>query len=132
MRHSVAIALLAALTSMAWLPQVSAQGTSGDLPPHSMKGYELYSWEADGAWQFALVVGTDRLKSYAEVSAPERRMDDLATLKQKLDGLHRGEQISWIVTRVPGVSLAPRDIVRDVRRYCNARGLILEVEPSPQ
>jgi len=32
--------------------------------PRSVKGYELYSWRSGGTWQFTLITGTNRLKTY--------------------------------------------------------------------
>ena len=37
---------------------ISAQSQGADSP-HSMKGYELYSWRANGDWYFALLVTTE-------------------------------------------------------------------------
>ena len=38
-----------------------------DALPHSMKGYELYSWQEEGQWHFALLTGTNRNKTLEEV-----------------------------------------------------------------
>ena len=35
--------------------------------PHSMKGYELYSWPEDSQWHFTLITGTNRDKTLEEV-----------------------------------------------------------------
>ena len=35
--------------------------------PHSMKGYELYSWSEDGKWRFTLITGTNRNKTLEEI-----------------------------------------------------------------
>jgi hypothetical protein len=35
--------------------------------PHSMKGYELYSWAEDGLWHFTLITGTNRNKTLEEI-----------------------------------------------------------------
>jgi hypothetical protein len=71
--------------------------------PRSMKGYELYSWyvEEEDAWYYTLVTGTNRWKSYAEVSTPESVIteDDwvkitvrgIDSLKSVLDLLQEGE-----------------------------------------
>jgi hypothetical protein len=38
--------------------------------PHSMKGYELYSWSQDGEWHFTLITGTNRNKTLEEIISP--------------------------------------------------------------
>ena len=43
--------------------------TSSNLT--SMKGWELYSWQSSDGWYFALVEGTNRLKTFEEISAPD-------------------------------------------------------------
>jgi hypothetical protein len=35
--------------------------------PHSMKGYDLYSWLSGGQWNYALITGTNRNKSPDEI-----------------------------------------------------------------
>jgi hypothetical protein len=71
--------------------------------PRSMKGYELYSWyvEEEDAWYYTLVTGTNRWKSYAEVTTPESVItaDDwvkitvrgMDSLRSVLDLLPEGE-----------------------------------------
>ena len=43
---------------------------SGTLP-HSMKGYELYSWQVGDDWHFTLITGTNRLKTLEEITLGE-------------------------------------------------------------
>src|SRR2546423_13466191 len=47
-----------------------AQSCDATLP-HSMKGYELYSWKSRGEWHFSLLIGTNRLKTFSEVNSPK-------------------------------------------------------------
>ena len=61
----------------------------------SMKGYELYSWEARGEWYFALLVGTNRTKTIDEVTGPEVRVQGLDALMNALDHLSKGQQVFW-------------------------------------
>ena len=80
---------------------------SGALP-HSMKGYELYSWyeEREGQWFYTLVTGTNRLKTIEEFRAREYYVDpggwvsitvrDDGALKTVLRRLPEGEQVTWI------------------------------------
>src|SRR5919206_1911803 len=71
-----------------------ARSTQAKLP-HSMKGYELYSWRARGEWYFALLIGTNRLKTRREVRAPGARLRGVEALKRRLDLLGEGEEVSW-------------------------------------
>ena len=97
-------------------------------PTRSMKGYELYSWQMQGQWTFALVVGTNRIKTYDEISAPEVHVQGLEALKRELDKLPRGEQVLWTAHRVPNTALPPDEIVDDIQAHCRQRGIQLEIE----
>jgi len=43
----------------------------GDKLPHSMKGYELYSWTSDWQQHFTLITGTNRNKTAEEIISGE-------------------------------------------------------------
>ena len=92
-----------------------------------MKGYELYSWQEKGEWYFTLLTGTNRIKTYAEVTSPDVRVKDPEALKSELDRLSVGEQVFWLVGRVPGMTLPPEAVVNELREYCEGRGIRLEV-----
>jgi hypothetical protein len=99
-----------------------------NIPKHSMKGFELYSWQEHGSWRFALLVGTNRNKQLEEVRAPAVVLQNLKELERKLAILDKGEHISWLNTSgIPGLSLPPVVMVQEVRRYCKTLGLILQV-----
>jgi len=97
---------------------------------HSMKGYELYSWQEGEGWYFALVVGTNRIKTFDEIVAPEVRVRGIEALEVQLDQLASGERVFWSAQRVPNVVLPPDDVVEQVQAYCEQRGIELEIEPS--
>lgn len=62
----------------------------------SFKGMELYSWKGPhGVWSFALLPGTNRLKTEDEVKKPENRIRGLALLKERLASLAKGEEVFW-------------------------------------
>jgi len=45
--------------------------------PHSIKGYEIYSWQDEGKWVFKLITGTNRQKTIVEImSNSETNQDD--------------------------------------------------------
>lgn len=102
-------------------------GPAATLPARSMKGYELYSWQEMGEWHFALLLGTNRIKTYHEVTSPDVRVKDIEVLKSELDRLSVGEQVFWLVGRVPGMALPAEAVIDELRVYCEGRGIRLEV-----
>jgi hypothetical protein len=107
--------------------QVGIAQSRGAKLPRSMKGYELYSWEARREWYFALLIGTNRLKTRHEVSTPQARVRGVEALKRKLDLLAEGEDVLWTTGLVPRTALPPEKIVEEVKSYCDRRGIILRV-----
>jgi hypothetical protein len=126
---------------------------TGQPLPHSMKGYELYSWyEADeGNWYFTLITGTNRLKTLAEIRAGTDtiRPGGWARITVRGDGplktllrrLPQGEQVTWNgpdwlhqvgagqdmieTTRYPDPAT-----VAEIRGFCEALGVDLSVTDS--
>jgi len=96
-------------------------------PPHSMKGYELYSWKFRGEWYFSLLVGTNRLKSRKEVTSLKVRVKGVEALKLRLNRIARGEEVSWSEGLIPQMVLPSDNIIKEVETYCNQHGLILRV-----
>jgi hypothetical protein len=99
--------------------------------PHSMKGYELYSWQSRGQWYFSLLVGTNRQKSYPEIVSPGVRIKGTAQLKRKLDLLPEGEELTWSKHRIPKMKMPPRSIVDEIIDHCRERRLNLRVLRLP-
>jgi len=112
--------------------------------PHSMKGYELYSWSVDNLWYFTLITGTNRLKTYEEITTVENTEDNegwvkitvknTAALKELLERLLSGENVLWIGdNRVsaagdnPDFSLPSQSIVQEIETYCMELGVELSV-----
>lgn len=60
------------------------------------KGVELYSWKDPGCdWSFALLDGTNRLKTEQEVKAPEKTIKGVEGLKKAFARLALEEHVSW-------------------------------------
>lgn len=112
--------------------------------PQSMKGYELYSWPAEEGdeWVYTLVTGTNRAKSYAELSESESVITDdwvkitvsgTSALKSVLNLLPEGDTVVWLDARrvegAPMIDAAFRsqDVVREIERYCERKGIDLVV-----
>jgi hypothetical protein len=125
-RRPLAKSFIVTVLAIGGCGNVLAQQRGNGLP-HSMKGYELYSWQARGQWYFSLVVGTNRQKTFAEIAAPRSRIKGLAELKRKLDLLPKGEDLIWSARRMPKTKLPPKTIVDEIIAYCRDRGLNLRV-----
>ncbi len=104
----------------------TAQSSVNPLP-HSMKGYELYSWQSRGQWYFSLVVGTNRQKTYQEIVSPRVRIKGIASLKSKLDLLPEGEDLTWSRHRISKMTMPPKSIADKIIDHCRARRLNLRV-----
>ena len=63
---------------------------------HSMKGWELYSWPNGNDWNYSILVGTNRIKSYEEVTTNGIIVLGLDSLKMLLDKLPENENLFWI------------------------------------
>ena len=67
----------------------------------SMKGWELYGWRAsDGTWRYSLLAGTNRLKTYEEVTGADASLKGVEALEKALDGLAEGQAVIWFHGRV--------------------------------
>ncbi|OGN87255.1 MAG: hypothetical protein A2Z74_03550 [Chloroflexi bacterium RBG_13_46_9] len=113
--------------------------------PHSVKGYELYSWSEDGTWRFTLITGTNRNKTLDEIVAGENvisesgwvnvRMTGLEATKEVLSKLPQEEFVIWIdVLREQTeqtdikIQLPPGQTVNDIKEYTLQCGLDLHIE----
>jgi len=96
----------------------------------SMKGYELYSWQSDEDWFFALLPGTNRLKTQEEITQKEGRLAGIEDLETALKRLPKGEQVFWVTREIPGISSPVESMVEEISDYCSKIGLQLEVVSS--
>jgi len=103
---------------------------------HSMKGWELYSWKNGDDWNYSILIGTDRLKSYDEVKTNEIIVTGEDTLKMVLDKFPEGEIITWIgqgwLKRCWGnnyydLSLPPEEIIDEIKQFCSQINLVLQI-----
>lgn len=63
---------------------------------HSMKGWEVYCWPNGETWNFSLLPGTNRLKSYKEVMGSPYRLTGLTALEELFANLPDDEHIILI------------------------------------
>jgi hypothetical protein len=110
-----------------------------DELPHSMKGYELYSWLEDGQWHFTLITGTNRIKTIEEVTSKEDFISETGwvkiqvvgaeAIKDVLSRLPEGESVFWCDELHIGQStdtdlrLPPEEIADAIQEYANQCGL---------
>lgn len=116
--------ILAAILLLGSYHLAVAQSNESKLA-RSMKGYELYSWRTPKGWSFSLLVGTNRLKKYAEATSPKVRLNGIAAIKRKLSQLPAGEQVFLASKRFREMALPPKEIVDELSAYCEQRGINL-------
>jgi hypothetical protein len=103
---------------------------------HSEKGWEIYSWQQDGEWWFAILQGTNRLKNYPEVISGPLTVNGIIHLKSILDKFPEGEIITMIgqnwLKAVWGsgyynLELPPESMISEITSNSEQRKLLLEV-----
>jgi len=111
--------------------------------PHSMKGYELYSWSEDGQWHFTLITGTNRTKTLEEITSGEDVISETGWVRIRVKGadaikdilcrLPQDESVSWCDEMHIGQStgtdfqLPPEPITDSIVEYAAGCGLDLMV-----
>jgi hypothetical protein len=108
-------------------------------PPHSMKGYELYSWQQDGQWHFTLITGTNRNKTLEEIISPSNTVTEdgwvqihvvsVDEIKAVLARMPQGEEVYWLskmrgLTTASGITFAypPAETVNALIAQAQQRG----------
>ena len=133
----VVVAILVLLVSAA----IGCGAVSNSPLPHSMKGYELYSWQENGEWHFTLITGTNRNKNLEEIISGEDdefengggkiRTEGVEGIKAALSRVPEGEWVSWsdgqFVIMPEGsdikLELPPQDIIDEVKEWAEGCGL---------
>jgi hypothetical protein len=106
-----------------------------------MKGWELYSWQQDGKWKFSLLGGTNRAKSWSEVSAPTgadglTSQTDLAVVRGWFARMPKDADVFWAgpgavnVDAQAGARLAypPDDVFNSLDQAAKDAGLRLQAD----
>ena len=116
-----------------------------DELPHSMKGYELYSWLQDGEWHFTLITGTNRNKAFEEVISTEDFISETGwvnihvvgvdAIKVALSKLREGEEVLWLRAfrgqepqGTVNITLPEGSIVDSVKKHATECGINLAVQ----
>jgi hypothetical protein len=115
-----------------------------DRLPSSMKGYELYSWEEAGQWNFTLITGTNRNKYLEEIISAEDIISEVGWIKIHVAGvdaiktvlakLPQNEYIFWSAGLMASVGnndiimeYPPQSTVNEIEEYATALGLVFTV-----
>ena len=105
----------------------AAEATRADAP--MFKGVELYSWPdpATRGWRFALLPGTNRIKSAAEIQGSRDIATSVSALDRRLAGFAPGEVVSWNVFEEAGFPLPPADVVDGIIDRAAASDVTVQV-----
>jgi len=102
--------------------------------PHSVKGYELYSWPNGDGWNYSILTGTNRLKSYDEVTKNPLVVSGNDSLKMLLDLFPGEENIYWIgngwlerswQSNYGNLTLPDDKTLNVIKAYCLQKNLVL-------
>ena len=136
------------------IPAASTEAAGGEIAPldlstlpeklpDSMKGYELYSWQTGDDWNFTLITGTNRIKSFDEIIAAGSSVSSdgfvkisvrgLGDLEEVLRLLPAGENIVWggmdlgaqVSQGTVYLTYPPQEIIDQVSAACSGLGLNL-------
>ena len=109
--------------ALAVLFSCSTGEQAGTGPRRSLKGFEIYSWQEKGEWCFSLLIGTNRMKTFEEVTAEKTTLHGFEALKEQLGGLAKGEFVTWSPAAFPGLAMPAEDRVGEIRALCEKNGL---------
>ncbi len=142
--------VILSLVGCASSPAPAEDGWISPLPPAD-KGYELYSWRPEGlgTWHYVLITGTNRQKTYEEITASgdsegqgdwvkltATRLEDLRAILRRLPP---GEMVIWrsegwladSPSADEAIRLPDRDVIAEVETYCRQFGIQLSIVEQP-
>ena len=93
------------------------------------KGVELYSWvdPATQDWRFALVPGTNRNKTVAEILNTRDAAHSVVELKARISRFAPSESVFWLVPKTGGFSLPRKDVVDGIIAHAESVGVSVRV-----
>lgn len=94
--------LVRKITTVAVLMLV-ASASYGQKGRPPMKGYQLFTWKQNGEWHYSLLPGTNRERTYEEITAPKTVIVGTPKFEEELNGLPRGSEVLWQSDAPPGV-----------------------------
>ncbi|MCX6012158.1 MAG: hypothetical protein NTV30_01840 [Chloroflexi bacterium] len=120
--------------------------TAVDKLPHSMKGYELYSWSESSQWHFTLITGTNRNKTLEEITSNVNTVSEdgwvrihvvgVDAIQTVLSRLPQNEDILWLARlrseQTPqdgiNITLPTGTAIDSIKEHAKLRGLDLLVQ----
>jgi hypothetical protein len=96
----------------------------------------LYSWPNGNDWNYSILKGTNRLKTYNEVIKNKIIVLGIDSLKMLLDKFPKKEEIFWVgegwLKRIWGtdygnLSLPDSKIIDEIKNYCTQKELVLGI-----
>ena len=69
-----------------------------DPLPESMKGYELMSWQVGEEWNFTLVTGTNREKTFEELMLPDSEVREDGYVKITVSGVDQIKKVLGLLS----------------------------------
>lgn len=106
------------------LPEPAAASQETDEPA---KAYQLYSWDEHGAWHFSVLSGSNKLRSFEEVSADAVAVEGVSALRSRLRKLPRGAELTWSSREVANTLFPPDETIASISTYCAQHGINLLV-----
>jgi len=98
---------------------------------HSMKGWELYSWPNGNDWNYSILIGTNRAKTYNEVVTNKASVIGKDSLKMLLDKFPAKEELFWTGKRTgtgwENLSYPDSKTIDEIKNYCAQKELILNI-----
>ena len=104
---------------------------------HSMKGWELYSFHMSSNWKYSLLIGTNAIKTYDQVTQNRISVIGQDSLKVLLSKLPVNEEVTWIGSNWLGMhwqasaagnfALPSRAIQIDIKEFCDNHGIQLTI-----
>jgi hypothetical protein len=96
----------------------------------AFKGVELYSWQESGNWNYVLLPGTNRTKSWADLQKATRLAGE-GELRTSLAQLAVGEQVFWFnqLEDAPKARLQypSPPTLQSLKHFCSANQVELHV-----
>ena len=97
----------------------------------AFKGIELYSWkDSSGNWMFALLPGTNRLKTAAEVKEKGNQIPGAKELAKHFLGLAEGEEVFWFHRDLKGFVYPNREMMDSIAISAKTAKIKLHVPPK--
>jgi len=98
----------------------------------AVKGVELYSWKnPSGDWVFALLPGTNRLKTESEIQNWRNVIPNIAVLEKRFSRLAVGEQVFWFnAAELKGLAFPDDKMMDEVGSAAKRANIELHVPPK--